>query len=206
MEPALNAKTANKQASLFFKLLVAITIGLVIVSGLVVWRTGQESVSEIEFRQHAARLASTQNWQALESLASAWQQHHPDSAMSHAALGDAFRMTGKFELAATEYREALVLEPGNSQFLTFLGIVLLETTKFDEASQTCRTATKQFPDHAEAWYCLSLAAAETNSVKEVELSLNKLKELNPPLHATALDVIKNHICQKPGRIQTGLCR
>lgn len=196
----------SEEGFLKSQLPIIATIALVIVSGLVVWQTHQDSTSEIEYKQRAVRFASGQDWSALQSLAQEWQRRHPDSAMAHAALADSMRMRQQFHEAAGEYAKALQLDPENHQLWAFHGIMSLENRQFSAASDSCKKSVSLQPHHADGWYCLALASAELGDAAALREALTTLGKVNPQLHETALAIINTHICPRTGASLKALCK
>jgi tetratricopeptide (TPR) repeat protein len=176
------------------KLVVLIT--LLTVSGFAVWLSSSKPLSDLDYRQQAEQLAQQQNWEALEKLAKRWFHDHPETGMSHAALGDSMRMRGNFSGAATEYAKALEQDVDNHQIWAYHGIMLLEGGFFAKAATSCEKSVALNPQHAEGWYCLALAHAELGQPDATSAALSRLEPLNPPLLETAQRVIREHTCKK----------
>jgi tetratricopeptide (TPR) repeat protein len=194
------SSTINKR-KLFF--LFALTILLGTLFALI----SSKPKTELEYRQKAERIAQRQDWQALETLAKEWQQQHPTSEMSHTALGDSLRMRGNFAAAAGAYGNAIKLAPGNPELWAYHGVMMLELSNYEQAAGSCQSSVTTNPELAQAWYCLALAAAELNQAEPSLFALSKLSALNPGLHETARNILRDHICKKPDRkLPASLCQ
>lgn len=108
------------------------------------------------------------------------------------------RMRRNFSGAETEYAKALEQDASNHQIWAYRGIMLLEKGLYAEAKVSCEKSVTLNPQHAEGWYCLSLANAELGSTKAMANALSKLEPLNASLLETASLVIYEHICKKSG--------
>jgi predicted Zn-dependent protease len=187
--------------------LAALFVAALTILGLILWRTSTSIPSEIEYRQRAQQLASTQNWRALEELTKHWASHHQNSEMMHAARADALRMQGNFAGAAEEYRKAIELENNNPQLHAYLGITLLETGNFPGARDSCQRSVSIFRQQADGWYCLALASAELDDVTATNSALAELAQLRMEQYQTAGRVIRDHVCGRKKNIAgTELCR
>jgi adenylate cyclase len=70
----------------------------------------------------------------------------PDSSLAHAALANiAFQFDHNWELAETEFRKAIALNPSNDTALQFLGTLLVALGRFDEARDVFRDGIRLNP-------------------------------------------------------------
>lgn len=181
------------------KLKLAALIAMFATLGLIVFGLYHATLrSEFEYRQQADRLVQQQDWEALENLAKHWRNAYPTSSMSYIALGDSMRMRRNFSGAEAEYARALEQDQSNYHIQAYRGIMLLEKGQYTEAQASCEKSVALNPQHAEGWYCLSLARGELGSAKSMANAIAKLEPLSPILLETAKRVIYEHICKKVG--------
>ncbi len=69
----------------------------------------------------------------------------PDDAFIVAAIGKGALLTGKFDLAITQYKAALAMEPIVPEFYWFLGIAYLSSGRLDDAEASFRTMSSLSP-------------------------------------------------------------
>lgn len=175
---------------------LAALIIILATAGVIAWFYNVTPRSEYEYRQQAEQLAQQQDWEALGRLAKHWRNAYPTSSMSYIALGDSMRMRRNFSGAEIEYAKALEQDASNHQIWAYRGIMLLEKGLYAEAKMSCDKSVTLNQQHAEGWYCLSLANAELGSTKAMANALSKLEPLNALLLETASRVIYEHICKK----------
>ncbi len=178
----------------------------VAIMGIIFALMPSKPLTETEYRQEAEKVSQRQEWQALEILAKEWQKQLPTSEMSHAALGDSYRMRGNYPDAAEAYSNAIKIAPGNSQIWAYHGIMMLEVSHFEQAAASCQSSLFIDSNHTQAWYCIALAKAELSQSEAALEALSRLSALDPGLHETARKIIRNHVCKKPGsKLPASLC-
>jgi len=69
----------------------------------------------------------------------------PDDAFIVAAIGKGAFLTGKFDLAITQYQAALAMEPIVPEFYWFLGMAYLSSGRLDDAEASFRTLRSLSP-------------------------------------------------------------
>jgi TolB-like protein/Tfp pilus assembly protein PilF len=83
----------------------------------------------------------------------------PDDAFLVAAIGKGAFLTGKYDLAISQYREALAMEPVVPEFYFFLGNAYLSSGRLDEAEASFRklsSLSPSSPGKAKLWETLFL--------------------------------------------------
>ena len=71
----------------------------------------------------------------------------PDDAFRVAAIGKGALLTGNFDLAISQYKAALAMEPIVPEFYWFLGRAYLSSGRLDEAEESFRTLSSLSPSH-----------------------------------------------------------
>ena len=71
----------------------------------------------------------------------------PDDAFIVAAIGKGALLTGKFDLAITQYKAALAMEPIAPEFYWFLGIAYRISGRLDDAEASFRKMSSLSPSH-----------------------------------------------------------
>jgi len=97
--------------------------------------------------------SSTDNSQTAETSANASTQADPQepaaiNSKEHFHKGNLYAKDGQFELAITEYKQAIALDPDNSNTFENLAISYAKTGKFDAAVETMQKAIQLSPDDA----------------------------------------------------------
>jgi tetratricopeptide (TPR) repeat protein len=98
----------------------------------------------------------------------------PDDAFIVAAIGKGAFLTGKFDLAISQYQAALAMEPVVPEFYFFLGRAYLSSGRLDDAEASFRTLSNLSPSSSygknELWATLFLkgeleaALAESDNI------------------------------------------
>ena len=71
----------------------------------------------------------------------------PNDAFIVAAIGKGALLTGNFDLAISQYKAALVMEPVVPEFYWFLGRAYLSSGRLDEAEESFRTLSRLSPSY-----------------------------------------------------------
>lgn len=116
-----------------------------------------------------------------------FEQLEPNSARSHILMGDIDRQRERFEEAATEYKRALDISPGDPAALLGLASAYLGNNDFDEAIETAHAALVRVPDDPE----MNLVMAESmighhdfaRAEPFLDKSVNVKPQMLPHLHA-----------------------
>jgi len=122
--------------------------------------------------------------QALDVFQSA-EKRFPKSAEAHYFVGIAARGRGDYDLAETELRKSLVLEPENVNALAQLGFVILGRDRVDEAEHLLRRAIAITDKHFYANYDLGRLLVKSRRYEESLTILQHaatLKPKNPGVH------------------------
>jgi tetratricopeptide (TPR) repeat protein len=91
----------------------------------------------------------------------------PKLDVAHFFIGNSRAVTGELEAAATHYRKALELNPGNAAYCFALGKVLGEMgpTRLQESVRWLEQALEFKPDDAPAKFALALAYEKTGNLE-----------------------------------------
>ena len=81
---------------------------------------------------------------------------NPNLDIVHTALGDLYRLTGKFEDAEAEYQKALAIDPSSVESLTGLGEIYTRQNRLDEAETSLRQALGLHPGRSLTYFRLGL--------------------------------------------------
>ena len=122
--------------------------------------------------------------QALDVFRRA-EKRFPQSAEAHYFVGIAARGRGDYDLAETELRMSLVLEPDNVNALAQLGFVVLGRDRVDEAERLLRRAIAITDKHFYANYDLGRLLVKSRRYEESLAILQHaatLKPKNPGVH------------------------
>ena len=95
--------------------------------------------------------------------------------------------TGRFDMAEQEYRSALVADPSSALAHAMLGLCLLQSKKYAEATDEARQAVGLRPDWYIGYSVLAAILSERERVKDAVVAIGKAIELNPfdpNLHGT----------------------
>lgn len=98
-------------------------------------------------------------------------QMNPDDAMAQARLGDVYHKMGKLEAAASQYRQAIDLDPRAFEITMKLAEILLELGQHPEAEELYRRVTKKANDEN----LILKAARRAQSLAEVAGRLEELE-------------------------------
>ena len=122
-------------------------------------------------------LAKTDFKQGIEDFEHALELD-PDDAFIVAAIGKGAFLTGKFDLAISQYQAALAMEPVVPEFHWFLGRAYLSSGRLDDAEASFRTLSSLSPSTAgnfHLWETLflkgeleaALAASDTSFTRAI---------------------------------------
>ncbi|GHG74151.1 tetratricopeptide repeat protein [Comamonas sp. JC664] len=103
------------------------------------------------------------------------------SAAARAAFlrGEAALTRGRWDDAATAYREALSATPGYASALNGLGSVLFRKGQVQEALTSFREATQADPDFKMAWFNLGYAARKAGDMATAAQAYERYTQLEP---------------------------
>jgi tetratricopeptide (TPR) repeat protein len=131
---------------------------------------------------------------AVPTLATLWRNGHyrrpaliwqstldvvPHNPHAHLGLGVAFQSEGRFDEAASHFREAFRLRPNYAEAHSNLGNVMLAQGKFDEAMSSYRRALHLKPEFAQARSNLGNVLLVLDRLEEAESCYRKALDLNP---------------------------
>lgn len=100
----------------------------------------------------------------------------PDDAFLVAAIGKGALLTGKFDLAITQYKTALAMEPVVPEFYWYLGRAYLSSGRLDDAEASFRTLlslSPSFPWENELWQTLLLKGELEAALSESDTSFSR---------------------------------
>ena len=103
-------------------------------------------------------------------------QFVPTDERTEDLLMDTYLKTGRFEEAASFYKEKLKKDPKNSRVLQTIGMVYAKAGNFDEARKWFRARAEADPKNHEAWYSLGVLCWECAS-KGAELLVEEKRSL-----------------------------
>ncbi|PWT79653.1 MAG: hypothetical protein C5B44_06535, partial [Acidobacteria bacterium] len=112
-------------------------------------------------------------------------QRFPQMPEAHYFMGIAARANANYELAETELRKSLELEPDNVNAVAQLGFILFELNHVNEAESTLRRAITINDKHFYANYDLGRLLVKSRRYDESLPILQRaaaLKPNNPPVH------------------------
>ena len=100
----------------------------------------------------------------------------PDDAFLVAAIGKGALLTGKFDLAITQYKAALAMEPVVPEFYWFLGKAYLSSGRLDDAEASFRTLLSLSPSsygNYDLWQTLLLKGELEAALAESDTSFRR---------------------------------
>ncbi len=100
----------------------------------------------------------------------------PDNAFLVAAIGKGAFLTGKFDLAITQYKIALAMEPVVPEFYWFLGRAYLSSGRLDDAEASFRTLLSLSPSsygNRDLWRTLLLKGELEAALAESDTSFSR---------------------------------
>jgi Tfp pilus assembly protein PilF len=104
-----------------------------------------------------------------QSTLAIWQdtaEQCPSNTRAHCNLGLAYENQGEHDLAASEYRIAIGLDPRYAEAYYNLGVTLMGTRDYDSAIEQFRQAIRLDPQFAEAHYNLGFALSSQGKYEE----------------------------------------
>lgn len=110
----------------------------------------------------------------------------PGHAELYALLGELYsEKLGNQKLGARNYRNAVILNPENGQFLTSLGLIYYKIKDYDKAIHAFNEAVRINPDDSIALYNKACVLALIQRSDEALFVLNQAIKLNPRLQKMA---------------------
>jgi Flp pilus assembly protein TadD len=135
----------------------------------------------------ASRILSRAAWILIVSAYA-----FPQTAIDHFRHGRALGEAGHMEGAASEFREAIRLEPDYAEAHYFLALSLIAapTERLDwlHAADECRLAVANRPNYPEALHLLGVALAAMNRQSEAIEQFRKALQLRPDYPEAHLDL------------------
>ncbi len=131
--------------------------------------------------------AYNSGWQALESnnlpvaqkkLELAYR-YVPQNPEINLALGNLWLERKDFARAETFYRATLALEPNHKSALNNLGVVALDTGRWETAVELFEAAITAEPRNAKSHYLLAQAQFKSGNLKDADHEVRKALELMP---------------------------
>ena len=103
-------------------------------------------------------------------------QFVPTDERTEDLLMDTYLKTGRYEEAASFYKEKLKKNPKNSRVLQTIGMIYAKASNFEEARKWFRARAEADPKNHEAWYSLGVLCWE-RAYKGAELLVEEKKSL-----------------------------
>ncbi len=162
---------------------LATTLGLVAAVIVATWFVSQPQRDPSLW----ALEAYNSGWQALESnnlplaqkkLELAYR-YVPQNPEINLALGNLWLERKDFSRAETFYRATLALEPNHKSALNNLGVVALDTGRWDTAVELFEAAITAEPRDAKSHYLLAQAQFKSGNLKDADHEVRKALELKP---------------------------
>ena len=104
------------------------------------------------------------------------------TAELHVLIGWAYRETGYYEQAVSEFQKALALEPKHPRAHSYIGLVYLRqggSTKFPEARREFEAELKLNPEDYSSHYYLGIIDLNLRELNAAELELREAAKINP---------------------------
>ena len=115
-------------------------------------------------------------------------QEHPDLAVVHRAIGEAFASQGKYQEAQEELRTAIRLDPANTEAKYHLALTLILLGQNDEAlTLLTRIAGPDLKD-PDVYYQLGKLQLEHGDAKAAIVNLEAAAKMNPVNDAVHRDL------------------
>jgi predicted CXXCH cytochrome family protein len=119
--------------------------------------------------------------QGVQDLTAAIDAHRPDRMEFYLQLADAWKDSGKVDLALPLYEETVRREPRSLIALQRLGFALRSAGQPAHAAEILRQALAVDPRDAASWHQLGLVYLEQRSPSEALSSFQKAVDLDPDL-------------------------
>jgi tetratricopeptide (TPR) repeat protein len=104
---------------------------------------------------------------------------HPDDAIAHMNLGNAYAELGRNTDAFNQYKLSIQLDPTNARVYHRLGLLYYYVEDYRSAVQCYLTAVKYKPDFQSAWYELGITYREMEDYKAEIAAMRKASDLGP---------------------------
>jgi tetratricopeptide (TPR) repeat protein len=134
--------------------IAAFAVVALLAIGFAAWRLIPRGPDEMD-----RGIALFQSGQLADAASHFWRyaDQHPDDATPHLYLARIHRRLKRFDLAGQEMKRAITLDSADPDVQTELGFLLLDTRRFDLATERFRAVLKDDPASREAWVGLVAA-------------------------------------------------
>jgi Flp pilus assembly protein TadD len=122
------------------------------------------------------------------SRLSAIGQEHPDLAVVHRAIGEAFAGQGKYQQAQEELRIAIRLDPANTEAKYHLALTLIVLGQKDEALTLLTGIASSDLKNPDVYYELGKLQLEHGDAKAAIVNLEVAAKMNPVNDAVHRDL------------------
>jgi tetratricopeptide (TPR) repeat protein len=107
---------------------------------------------------------------------------NPDSAFTHAQLGEVLRKANRLVEARTELERALALNPAMTNAHIVLGAIAVRENRLDEAIEHLELVVKQYPTHSAALEQLAVAYQKQGKLDQAIEVFERLRRAVPLRH------------------------
>lgn len=132
----------------------AAVVALLALLGFVAWQLVPRGPDEMD---QGVALFQAGNFMDAASHFWRYADQHPGDATPHLYLARIHRRLKRYDMAGQELKKAIALDANDLGVQTELGFLLLDTRRFDLATERFRTVLKEDPASREAWVGLVAA-------------------------------------------------
>ena len=111
-----------------------------------------------------------------------WLEKAPDDPQRHYRLGIVYEFKKTYDLAITEYRTAIELQPSNAKMLLALGRTYMKTGRISESREMLESACKADPTLAEPQLLLSSIKSSAKPLKKYVHTQKQKTKKQPKRH------------------------